>query len=312
MSMGPGTTAPAAAGRSEDTAFTRMVVAAPDGLRLNVRSYGPRLAPALPVVCLPGLTRTAADFHPLAIALAGDPAEPRRVLALDYRGRGESEYDRNPENYILAVELADLSAVLIALDIPRAVFVGTSRGGLLAMMLAAARPTAIAGVALNDIGPVIEAKGLMRIKSYVGKLPTPASFADGAEILRRLFAAQFPRLGDADWLATARRTWREQDGGLVATYDPKLAHALAAVDPDNPLPPMWPQFDALANVPLMVIRGANSDLLSPATVEAMRARRREMTVLEVPDQGHAPLLAEPETIARIADFLAACTAQSDP
>src|SRR5262249_41501551 len=155
-------------------------------------------------------------------------------------------------------------------------------------------------------GPVLEMQGLMRIKGYVGKLPQPGSFADGAEIQRRLFAGQFPRLGDADWLAAARRTWREDNGRLVLPYDPKLAHVLAAVAPEHPLPPLWPQFDALAQVPLMLIRGANSDLLSCATVEAMRARRDGMTFLEIPDQGHAPLLAEQDTISRIAAFVAAC------
>src|SRR5262252_1486652 len=128
---------------AEDAGFATLAVSAPDGLKLNVRSYGPRLTTTLPVVCLPGLARTAADFHTLATALANDPAEPRRVLALDYRGRGASEYDRNPENYALPVELADVSAVLTALNVAPAVFIGTSRGGLIAMMLAAARPTAL-------------------------------------------------------------------------------------------------------------------------------------------------------------------------
>jgi pimeloyl-ACP methyl ester carboxylesterase len=283
-------------------------VTARDGLRLHLREYGERTAPGLPVVCLPGLARTAADFDPLAAALAADPQHPRRVLALDYRGRGLSEHDQNPDNYSIPVELDDVLSVLAARAIGSAVFVGTSRGGLILMALAALRPGAIAGAVLNDIGPVIEPQGLMRIKGYVGKLPAPRDPAEGAEILRRLFAAQFPRLGDADWLAAARRTWREDDGRLVLTYDPGLARALAAIDPGHPLPPLWPQFDALAQMPLMVIRGANSDLLSAATVEAMRARRREMTLLEVPDQGHAPLLAEADTIARIAAFVAECPA----
>jgi pimeloyl-ACP methyl ester carboxylesterase len=281
-------------------------VTARDGLRLHVREYGERPAPGVPVVCLPGLARTAQDFAALAGALAGDPQRPRRVLALDYRGRGLSDHDPDPGNYSIPVELDDVLSVLAARGVTSAVFVGTSRGGLILMALAAVRPGVIAGAVLNDIGPVIEVPGLMRIKGYVGKLPQPRSFEDGAEILRGLFGGQFPRLGGVDWLAAARRTWREQNGRLVVTYDPKLALTLAAIDPDHPLPPLWAQFDALAHAPLMVIRGANSDILSTATVEAMRARRREMTVVEVPDQGHAPLLAEPETIARIADFVAHC------
>jgi pimeloyl-ACP methyl ester carboxylesterase len=286
--------------------FSDHYVTARDGLRLHLREYGKRTAPGLPVVCLPGLARTAADFDALATALAGDPNRPRRVLALDYRGRGLSDHDPNPDNYSIPVELDDLLSVLAARAVGSAVFVGTSRGGLILMALAALRPGPIAGAVLNDIGPVIEPQGLMRIKGYVGKLPAPRDLADGAEILRRLFAAQFPRLGDADWLSTARRTWREDDGRLVLSYDPQLARALAAVEPDHPLPPLWAQFDALMQIPLMVIRGANSDLLSVATVEAMRARRRATTVIEIPDQGHAPLLAEAGTIARITDFVAAC------
>ncbi len=224
------------------------------------------------MVCLPGLARTAADFETLASALAGDASQPRRVIALDYRGRGQSEYDRNPANYNFQVELADVLAVIAALDAARAIFVGTSRGGILAMLLAAIRPTAIAGVVLNDIGPVIEPKGLIRIKGYVGKLPQPRSFEEGAEILRRLFSAQFPKLGPDDWLASARRTFRQENGALVPTYDVNLAKMLEGVDFEKPFPPLWAQFDALRQAPVMVIRGANSDILSAATVDAMCAR----------------------------------------
>ena len=281
-------------------------ISAPDGLRLHARCYGRRSAPALPVVCLPGLARTEADFETLAEALAGDASRPRRVIALDYRGRGRSEYDKDPANYNFQVELADVLAVIAALDAARAVFVGTSRGGILAMLLAAIRPAAIAGVVLNDIGPVIEPKGLIRIKGYVGKLPQPRSFEEAAEILRRLFDAQFPKLGPDAWLASAHRTFREENGALVPTYDVNLAKTLEGVDFDKPFPPLWAQFDALAHAPVMAIRGANSDILSAATVEAMRARRADMETIEVPDQGHAPLLVEPEIITRIADFVARC------
>ncbi len=283
-------------------------ISAPDGLRLHVRHYGRRSWPALPVVCLPGLARTAADFEALAGALSGDAAHARPVIALDYRGRGQSDYDRDIAHYSFQTELADVLAVIAALDCMPAVFVGTSRGGILAMLLAAVRPSAIAGCVLNDIGPVIEPQGLMRIRGYVGKLPQPRSFEEGAEILRRLFSGQFPKLGHEDWLAAARRTFKEADGALAPTYDVRLAATLAGVDFEQRLPALWKEFDALGALPLLVIRGANSDLLSPATVVAMRARRSEMETIEVPDQGHAPLLAEADIIARIAAFAARCDA----
>ncbi|MGA7487896.1 MAG: alpha/beta hydrolase [Xanthobacteraceae bacterium] len=290
---------------SSDSAASAFVTAQ-DGLKLHVRSHGPRISAALPVVCLPGLARTAADFETLAAELASDPKAPRRVIALDSRGRGRSDYDRNPENYSLPVELADLVAVLTALGIANAVFVGTSRGGILTMLLAAVRPTAIAGCVLNDIGPVIEPKGVMRIKSYVGKLPQPASFDDAAAILRGTFGSQFPKLDDRDWLAFARRTFREAGGRIVPDYDVNLAATLETVDLEQPLPELWNEFDALVQLPVMVIHGANSDILSVATIEAMRARHPGLDVVEVPDQGHAPLLTEPDVIGRIAAFVAGC------
>jgi pimeloyl-ACP methyl ester carboxylesterase len=281
-------------------------ISAPDGLRLHARCRGRRSEPTMPVVCLPGLARTAADFDALAGALAGHASASRRVVALDYRGRGASDYDPSPANYTFQTELADVLAVATALDCLPAVFVGTSRGGILAMLLAALRPTAIAGCVLNDIGPVIEPKGLMRIKGYVGKLPQPRTFEEGAEILRRLFDAQFPKLGPADWLANAHRTFRQENGGLVPTYDVNLAKTMEGIDFERPLPPLWKEFDALGNLPLMVIRGANSDILTAATVEAMGARRASLETIEVADQGHAPLLAETDVIEAIAAFCARC------
>ena len=284
-------------------------VSAPDGLRLHVRAWGPRTAPGLPVVCLPGLARTTADFDTLAAVLTEAVPPPRAVYALDYRGRGRSEYDRDPANYSFAVELADLVAVLTALGIGRAVFVGTSRGGLLTMLLASARPGVIAGAVLNDIGPVIEPKGLVRIKGYVGKLPQPTSFDDAATVLRRLFGAQFPALTADEWRAFAHRTFDERDGQLVPNYDPRLAETLRGVDVERPLPALWNEFEALAAMPVLVIRGANSDILSPATVKAMRAHHKALKSIEVPDQGHAPLLAERELIGRIQAFIESCEPQ---
>jgi pimeloyl-ACP methyl ester carboxylesterase len=153
---------------------------------------------------------------------------------------------------------------------------------------------------------VIDTKGLVRIKGYVGKMPTPSSFADGAEILRRLGDAQFTAMTPEQWLRTGRRTWTQTGKGLVLDYDPKIATTLGAVDAERPPRRCGAQFDSLARVPLMVVRGVNSDILSPATVDAMRARRLDIDVVEVPDQGHAPLLAEAEVIARIAAFVTLC------
>jgi len=279
-------------------------VTAQDGLRLHVREYGTRTAPALAVVCLPGLTRTVADFEALAPALAQDGV--RRVIAIDSRGRGRSDYDRNPQNYNLLVELADVVAVLTALAVGPAVFVGSSRGGLLAMQLGVAHPTAIAGIVLHDIGPVIEPTGLARIMSYVGKLPQPRSFAEGSEILRRLFNGQFPKLTAEQWLAAAHRAWQMQNGALKPTYDVRLARTLAGIDIERPLPPLWNEFDALSRLPMLVIRGAKSDILSAATVAAMGARRAGMKSIEVADQGHVPLLEGDDVIRRIVEFVAEC------
>jgi pimeloyl-ACP methyl ester carboxylesterase len=287
--------------------FASVFVTAQDGLTLHVRRYGSRHASAHAVVCLPGLARTAADFHPLATALAADPGNPRLVLALDYRGHGQSQYDRNTKNYAIRVALADLSAVLVAFEITSAIFVGTSFGGVLAMMLAALPPITAIGVILNDIGPVLEPAGSMRIKSYVGKLPIARNFKEGAEILRWLFEAQFTKLSQQDWIAFAERTWREDDSTLVPTHDPKLARALRRVSLED-LPTLWEQFDALARIPLMVIRGANSDMLARPTLNEMLARRDQLEVVVVPDQGHAPLLAEPKVIRRVAAFVASCGA----
>jgi pimeloyl-ACP methyl ester carboxylesterase len=277
-------------------------ITAPVGLRLHVCKYGARTAAGFPVVCLPGLTRTVADFDSLAPILARD----RNVIAVDSRGRGQSAYDPNPANYNVAVELADLRTVLAALAIGQAIFVGSSRGGILTMLLAAADPQMIAGAVLHDIGPVIESEGVARIKSYVGKLRQPQSLQEGAGILRELFGTQFPKLSATQWLSAAQHTWNLQAGKLVQTYDPALAQTLTDFTIEHPLPPMWKEFDALANIPVLVIRGANSDILSTATVKEMQARHPALEILEVPDQGHVPLLDDPALIDRIGAFAESC------
>ena len=158
-------------------AYRDLFVSAADGLHLYALDYGPQAGGALPVICLPGLARTSEDFHDLAEALSGDPVHPRRVLSLDYRGRGRSEWDKDWHNYDIKVELNDTLQVLTAAGIERAIFIGTSRGGLITMALSAVSPELIAGAILNDVGPILETNGLMRIRSYVGKLPLPRTMS---------------------------------------------------------------------------------------------------------------------------------------
>jgi pimeloyl-ACP methyl ester carboxylesterase len=280
-------------------------VTAPDGLRLHAYEAGPRNSPRLPVVCLPGLARTGEDFRELMLALAESPAA-RRVIALESRGRGLSERDKNPSNYNVLTELGDLLAVLDAAGIQRAVFAGTSRGGILTMLMAAARPRAIAGAVLNDIGPVIEMAGLLRIKGYVGKLPKPSSWEEAASILRSTMATQFPSLPDETWALLARRNWQQAKDGIEPRCDPALSATLNSVDPSEPAPILWPQFDALAPAPVMVLRGELSDLLSRETVKAMRARRADLVAIEAAGQGHAPLLIDADTIGPIVKFVERC------
>jgi pimeloyl-ACP methyl ester carboxylesterase len=203
-------------------------------------------------------------------------------------------------------ELGDVLALLDALAVEHAIFVGTSRGGILTMAMGAARPRTVAGAVLNDIGPAVEMAGLLRIKGYVGRMPQPRDYKEAADMLRRGMASQFPAWQEDDWTLYARRTWAEKDGNLHLRYDSALSQTLANVDPGEPMPALWPQFDALGHIPLMVIRGEHSDILSPSTVQAMRERRNDLRVLEIPGQGHAPLLNGRETIAQIRDFLARC------
>jgi pimeloyl-ACP methyl ester carboxylesterase len=282
--------------------YRDLFVSAADGLRLYARDYGPEVADALPVICLPGLARTSEDFHDLGVALAGDAIRPRRVLALDYRGRGRSEWDEDWRNYDVRVELNDTLQVLIAAGVDNAIFVGTSRGGLITMALAAAHPTLLRGAVLVDVGPVIEGKGLARIRSYVGKLPQPRTIAEAAQILRRMSDTQFPRFTDEQWEKLARGTWREDDGRLVLRYDPRLMKTLEAFDLETPLPVLWPLFEGLSAVPVLAIRGGNSDLLAEATLRLMQEKHPRLKALTVPDQGHAPVI-EGELIGEIAGFV---------
>jgi pimeloyl-ACP methyl ester carboxylesterase len=276
-------------------------VTAEDGLRLHVAHIGARAGSKLPVICLPGLSRNVDDFDTIgrAIAEAGD----RWVVALDSRGRGGSEYDPDWKRYELPVELADLQQVIVALGIEAAVFLGTSRGGLLTALMSLVRPGVIRGAILNDIGPVIEARGLARIRGYVGKLPQPRDFDEAARLLKQVFGTHFTNMAPEAWDRYARRTWKQEGATLAPRYDKNLMRPLAELDLEKPMPDLWPQFDPLKIAPLMVIRGELSDLLSAKTAGEMVARHPDARLFEVPYQGHAPLLEEPETIAAVLAFL---------
>ncbi len=285
-----------------------------DGLRLRGRSIGPKDnrngSIHLPVLCLPGLTRTAEDFDVVARALASDPAAPRRVVSMDYRGRGQSDYDPDSSKYNVVVESGDVLAVAAAAGISRAILLGTSRGGIISMVLAAAQPALLAGVILNDVGPALDINGLLKIKGYIANPPPLKTWDDAANSLKALSARVFPTLTDDDWMAWAHRAFRAEGDGLVRTYDPKLGHVFDSVDPDNPPPPIWELFDKMAEVPLMLIHGTLSDLLTAQGVKDMMARRGDLEVVDVPDQGHAPLLEDQPTIARIATFCGRCDSLS--
>ncbi len=287
------------------TNFTSRFFPAPDGLRLHARDYGPAAGgqSRLPVVCLPGLSRNGRDFHAFALLLSQDPASPRRVVALDYRGRGLSAHDENAANYNVAVECGDVIAACAALGITRALFVGTSRGGLILHVLTALQPDLIAGAVLNDIGPAIEAEGLKDIRDYLAKGSEPATFEQAADTLLAIHGPTFPALTRADWLDMADAIYRKKDGCIVADHDPRLADQLQAIDFSKPLPTLWPQFALLAQKPLLAIRGEHSRLFSKETLARMAAQDPNVETVTAQGQGHAPLLHHPALFARVRPFL---------
>ena len=289
------------------TQFRDVFCQSADGLKLHAKVIGPDDSKALPVLCLPGLTRTTDDFDDIARAIATSPSTPRKVVAIDYRGRGLSDYDPDPAKYAVPVELGDVLAIAASLGISRAILLGTSRGGLISMAMAAAQPKLLAGVILNDIGPALEIDGLMKIKGYIANPPPRKTWDEAAHGLKELFGTVFPSLTDDEWTAWARRAFREKAGGrLERTYDLKISHTLDGLDPSNPLPQVWELFDAMAGVPLMLIHGALSDLLSVQGVKDMVTRRPDIDLVTVADQGHAPLLADKPTMDRIVAFCERC------
>ena len=274
-----------------------------DGLTLYARHYAPQVPAGRPVLCLPGLTRNSRDFHDLATFLSSHPSRPRDVWCPDYRGRGQSAYDPSWRNYSPFIELLDILDLMAIAGLHQAAVIGTSRGGIIAMLMAVIRPTTMAALVLNDIGPVIETAGLARIMGYAGKIPVPADWDEAAELLRSMNKRFFTNLTDEDWRKLAHQWFGEQGGRPAPSYDSKISSALSEIDITQKLPEMWPQFQALAHIPVMVLRGENSDLLSAKTLEEMARRHPQLTAVTIHAQGHAPLLTDRFSMGVIADFL---------
>jgi pimeloyl-ACP methyl ester carboxylesterase len=272
-----------------------------DGLRLYARHYPSRSVGRRPLVCLAGLTRNARDFHDLATQISLNEETGRDVYCIDYRGRGRSQYDEDWKNYTMLVEMNDVLDFMAMKDLNRAAVLGTSRGGLIAMLMGVLRPTALGAVILNDVGPVMDRDGLSRIVAYVGRVPLPATWAEAAEIVEGMFSRHFTAVPKGQWDQIARQLFNDNAGLPAPGYDPNLAKAITLLD--GPVPDLWPQFMSLANVPVLALRGANSDLLSAATLAEMRKRHPRLEAVTIRGQGHAPLLKDAPSIGAIADFL---------
>lgn len=261
---------------------------APDGLNLYFTDEGT----GLPILCLPGLTRTTADFDYVTPHLSDC-----RLIKTDYRGRGQSDWAEDFATYAIPVEVGDVLALMDHLGLDRAAVLGTSRGGLIAMGMGAAAPDRLMGVAFNDIGPVIDLAGIEVIKTYIGRNPPWKTHQEAAAKLAMSLPG-FANVPDDRWMTEATKQYTETAEGLKITYDPRLRDAVLAAE-GAPLPDLWPLFEALTEKPLAVIRGVNSDLLSADTVAEMARRDPDLIVAEVPDRAHVPFLDEPEAVTAL-------------
>lgn len=266
---------------------------APDGTELHFTDEGPR--DGKPVLCLSGLTRNGSDFDYVAPHLTDV-----RLIRMDYRGRGRSGW-ADPSTYQVPVEAADALALLDHLGIGQVAILGTSRGGLIAMVLAATAKPRLMGVCLNDIGPVIEPEGLAAIRDFIGQPPGFRTYEEAA-VARSRFMSGFDGVPMARWREEAAKHYVQGPDGLAINYDPRLREAFLAAF-TAPAPDLWPLFGALQDLPLALIRGANSDLLSAATAAEMQRRRPDMLFADVPGRGHVPFLDEPEALGVIRGWL---------
>jgi pimeloyl-ACP methyl ester carboxylesterase len=278
-----------------------------DGLKLFSRVYAGPVAGAPVVLCLHGLMRNSRDFEDLAVHLAAR----YRVIVPDVRGRGLAARDPQPGNYQLPVYLQDLITLLGGLGATRVTAIGTSMGGLLAMLLAVREPGLVAGIVLNDIGPEVERAGLERIRNYAGRSPAVADWAEAVQVVRGIYASEWPDLSAARWDKIARASYRADAHGVPrADADPAIGEQMR-LSPRSAAD-MWPLWAALGELPVLAIRGANSDILSAATLARMQREKPALGVLTVAARGHAPLLDEPECVRAIDAFLATAAGLEPP
>lgn len=271
-----------------------------DGLTLHYRNYpGPDGGDKLPVLCMHGLTRNASDFGPLAEALCAT----RRVIVTEMRGRGMSDYAPDSDTYSPVTYVQDVEKLLAEQGVDRFAAIGTSMGGLMTLLMAAGKPGRMSAVVMNDIGPEVQAAGLARISGYVGQGRSYPTWVHAARGLAEAHGAAFPKFDLDQWLEMAKRTMVvSQNGRIVFDYDMAIAEPFAK--PGNAAPPnLWLAFEALRDVPMVLVRGGLSDLLSPDTVKQMGMRNPKMRTVIVPDVGHAPTLDEPEARAAILALL---------
>lgn len=280
--------------------FAEHRLTSPDGLTLSLRDYAPRGANrGSPVLCLHGLTRNSRDFEAVAPWIA---SHGRRVLAMDVRGRGQSDWDSDPTRYNPAIYAGDVVSALAQLGIPKAIFAGTSMGGLITMIVAATQGHLVEAAILNDIGPVIDPRGIARIAGYTGNTGPFPNWAACAAQIKSLQGEFYPDADEAFWLTFAHRCGKEMGGGhIVFDYDPAIAKAISAAAP--PPEALMPLFQALCAKPALVVRGALSDILSTEGVAAMLAAKPDLKVCEVARVGHAPTLEEPAAREAMARFL---------
>ncbi len=269
-----------------------------DGLKLHYRDY-PGREDRVPVLCLPGLTRNARDFEGVAERLAGE----WRVLCPDMRGRGDSAYAKDSATYNPMQYVDDIALLLEDQGIARFAVIGTSLGGLMTMVLGMIMPQRIAGAVLNDIGPEIERTGLARIKDYVGQGRSFPTWMHAARALEEIQGPAYPDYQIGDWLRVAKRLMTlGSNTRIVFDYDMKIAEPLANMDPDNQAD-LWPGIEGLAAKPVLIVRGALSDILSQNTLDEMQKRLPQAEVVTIARVGHAPTLDEPEAAAAIERLL---------